>query len=154
MHARRHETPSLPPGQDLFDFYAVPAGARPEVESVPCTDWIDRTPRRLQFAPARVQELSFARNAARRIREHHPEALVYSREVETARLLAGERRVFVELHRVPGGRLRRRWLLQAAPACGGVVAISSGVKEDLVALGLDPETIRVEHDAVGLRALR
>lgn len=148
MHARRHETPALPAGQDLFDFYAVPAGARPAIEAVPCVDWIDRTPTRLQFAPARMQELSFARNAAKSVRRAHPDAVVYSREIEAARLLAGERRTFLEIHRVPGGRLRRRWLLQTAPACGGLVAISGGVRDDLVAAGIDPARVCVEHDAV------
>ena len=69
LHAERHPTPPLPPGQDLWDFYAVPEGARAAIEAVPCTDWIDRVPRRLQFWPARVQELSFARNAAARAAE-------------------------------------------------------------------------------------
>ena len=150
LHARRRATPPPPAGQDLLDFYAVPRGVRPAVVAVPCVDWIERTPRGLQFAPARVQQLTFARNAARRVRERHPRALVYSREIEAARLLAGERRVFLELHRVPGGRLRRRWLREAAPRCRGIVAISGGVREDLVALGLDPAAIRVEHDAVDL----
>lgn len=150
LFARRHEAPALPQGQDLFDYYAVPPGPRPAVEAVPCVDWIDRTPTRLQFAPARVQELSFARNAARSVRRAHAGALVYSREIEAARLLAGERRTFLEIHRVPAGRLRRRWLLQAAPACGGVVAISGGVRDDLVAAGVEPGRVRVEHDAVDL----
>ena len=150
LFARRHETPSLPPGQDLFDFYAVPKGPRPAIEAVPCVDWIDRTPTRLQFAPARVQEMSFARNAAKSVRRAHPGALVLSREIEAARLLAGERPTFLEVHRVPGGRLRRRWLEQTAPACGGVIAISQGVKDDLVALGLDGARIVVEHDGVDL----
>lgn len=149
LHARRHGTPAT--ARDaVLDFYAVPAGARPALEAVPCVDWIDRTPRRLQFAPARVQELTFARNAAKRVRDRHPRALVYCRELEVARLLAGERRVFLELHRVPGGRLRRRWLSEAAARCRGVVAISEGVRADLLALGLDPARVRVEHDAVDL----
>ena len=149
LHARRHGTPATAAGA-VLDFYAVPAGARPALEAVPCVDWIDRTPRRLQFAPARVQELTFARNAAKRVRHRHPRALVYCRELEVARLLAGDRRVFLELHRVPGGRLRRRWLTEAAARCRGVVAISEGVRADLLALGLDPARVRVEHDAVDL----
>ncbi len=154
LHARRHPTPPLPPGQDVFDYYAVPAGERPAIAAVPCVDWIDRAPRSLQFGPARVQEWSFARNAARRVREQHADALVYSREVETARVLGGRQRVFLELHRVPGSRLRRRRLLQAAPACGGVVAISGGVRDDLVALGVPLDAIRVEHDAVDRERFR
>ncbi|MEM7306895.1 MAG: glycosyltransferase [Planctomycetota bacterium] len=149
LHARRRDTPERP-DDEVLDFYAVPRGARPRLQSIPCSDWIDRAPRRLQFAPARLQELTFARNAARRVRDGFPGALVLSREIEVARLLARERRAFLEIHRVPGGRLRRRWLLQAVPACGGLVAISSGVREDLERLGVSPDKIRVEHDAVDL----
>jgi glycosyltransferase involved in cell wall biosynthesis len=149
-HALRHPTPPLPEGQDLFDYYGVPAGPRPAVVGVPCTDWIDRVPTRLQFVPARVQELSFARNAAELVRREHAEARVLSREIETARALARDPsiEVWLEVHRVPGGRLRRRWLAEAAAGARGIVAISGGVKEDLVAAGLDAGAIRVEHDAM------
>ncbi|MCZ6597818.1 MAG: glycosyltransferase family 4 protein [Planctomycetota bacterium] len=150
LYARRVPTPPLPAGQDLFDYYGAAPGPRPRVEAVACADWIDRVARPLQFVPARVQELSFARNAARRVRDAFPRACVYSREVETARLLAGQGReaLYLEVHRVPGGRLRRRWLAQTAPACRGIVAISGGVRADLEELGVAPEKIRVEHDAV------
>jgi glycosyltransferase involved in cell wall biosynthesis len=49
---------------------------------------------------------------------------------------------------VPGGRLRRKWLLEAARGAKGLVAISGGVREDLVALGVPAASIVVEHDAV------
>ena len=62
-------------------------------------------------------------------------------------LASGHERVFLELHRVPGGGLRRRWLREAAEGVRGVVAISGGVREDLVALGVDGGKITVEHDA-------
>ncbi len=148
FYARRHGPPPL--ARDaVLDFYAVPAGPRPELVALSCVDWIERTPRRLQFAPARLQELSFARSAARRAASA-PEALVYCREIEAARLLGARMRVFLELHRVPGGRLRRRWLREAAQTCRGIVAISAGVRDDLLELGLDGARIAVEHDAVDL----
>ncbi len=119
------------------------------VEAIACSDWIDRVPRPLQYLPARLQELSFARNAARRILRRHPEAAVISRELETARHLvrAGHVHTHIELHRVPGGSTRRRWLLEAAAGCRSIIAISGGVREDLIALGVDAEKITVEHDA-------
>lgn len=153
LHARRVPTPDLPPGQDLFGYYGVaPAvdGSRPSVEAVPCVDWIDRVPVRAQYLPARVQELTFARNAARAVQARYPEARVLSREAESARsLLSGTRphdRVFIEVHRVPGGSARRRWLREAAADARGVVAISGGVAEDLVDLGVDEAKLVVEHD--------
>ena len=151
VHALRHPTPALPEGQDLFSFYGVPDGPRPEVAAVPCTDWIDRVPTRLQFVPARIQELSFASNAAELVAEKHSGARVLSREIETARALGrsgGATDVFLEIHRVPGGRLRRDWLEEAAEASRGIVAISGGVKEDLVRTGIPADSILVEHDAM------
>lgn len=149
LHARRTHTAALPPGQDLCDYYGVPAGARPAIESVRCIDWIDRLPRKLQFAPARLQELSFARAAARRA-AREAGARVYSREIESARALVKRRHpaVFLELHRVPQGRARRRWLAETAPGLAGLVAISGGVRADLAELGLPAERLCVEHDAV------
>lgn len=147
--AARSSTVTLPPGVDAFDWYGVPPGPRPTLRAVPCVDWIERVPRLLQYVPARLQEESFGRNAAKIIRAEHSGARVLSREVETAvRLVrAGERHVFLEIHRVPGGRLRRRALLSAADGVRGIVAISNGVRDDLEKLGLERATITVEHDA-------
>lgn len=154
LHARRVPTPDLPPGVDLFEHYAVPSGPRPRVEAVPCVDWIDRVPRRIQYLPARIQELTFARNAARRVRAGFEDAHVLSREAETGRALvsAGHPRTFIEVHRVPGGAARRRWLMEAAQGGRGVVAISAGVADDLVQLGVPSAAITVEHD--GFEAAR
>ncbi|NUP95433.1 MAG: glycosyltransferase family 4 protein [Planctomycetaceae bacterium] len=148
LHARRARELTLAPGEDLFTHYEVPAGPRPKVTAVPCVDWIERVPVALQYAPARLQELSFSRNAARTIRERHANSWVLSREIECARELAraGHKGLFLELHRVPGGGTRRRWLFEAARGAAGFVAISGGVREDLVALGLAPEAIEVAHD--------
>jgi glycosyltransferase involved in cell wall biosynthesis len=145
LYAKRRDTP-LRPAAELWDYYAVAPGARAEAEAVPCCDWIDALPRRLQYLPARLQELTFARRAARRVRKVFEGAFVLSRELETAHALRGRSGLFLELHRVPGGATRRRWLLEAARAVAGVVAISGGVRDDLVELGLDPQTITVAHD--------
>jgi glycosyltransferase involved in cell wall biosynthesis len=153
LHARRRTAPELPAGVDLWEWYGLPpvrAGeAGPRLEAVPCVDWIDRVPPALQYLPARVQELSFARNAARRVAQGFAGARVYAREAEIALALVrrGRADVFLEIHRVPGGRLRRRWLCEAAAGARGVVAISGGVRDDLARLGVDAARIRVEHDA-------
>jgi len=147
LYADRRDTPALPAGEDLWSYYSVPAQVRPQARGVPCSDWIDRAPRALQYLPARLQELTFARNAARIVRREFADAVVLTRELETARALRGRPGVFLELHRVPGGRLRRRWLLAAAETAAGTLAISGGVRADLVALGLCEDAIRVEHDA-------
>lgn len=148
LHARRRQVEPLPPGVDLWRWYGVADGARPELAAVPCIDWIDSVPRRLQYWPARLQERSFARNAARAVLRRDPSALVYSREVEAALplLRRGRDRVHLEIHRVPEGRLRRAELACCLGRCAGIVAISGGVRDDLVALGADPRRIIVEHD--------
>jgi glycosyltransferase involved in cell wall biosynthesis len=145
LYARRRPALELPVGTDLFEWYGVPTGSRPTLEELPCVDWIERFPSALQYLPARVQELSFARGAARRVRDD--DAWILSRELEVGDLLRDRSGVFLEIHRVPGGRLRRRWLARAADAAAGVLAISGGVHDDLVKLGVAPDKLRVEHDA-------
>jgi len=148
--ADRRRVVPLPGGADLFDYYGVPAGARPSIQRAPCVDFIERVPVPLQYVPSRLQELSFARNAARIVMQRHASALVLARELEVGRWLAraGKRDFLLEIHRVPGGKLRQRWLREAARASLGTIAISGGVREDLVALGLAEADILVEHDAL------
>lgn len=148
LHARRRDTPPVKDPESLWDYYAIPKGARPSVRAANCIDWIDTVPRRLQYLPARLQELSFAKSAAKLVRRDYSGAWILSRELECARRLAraGQANVFLEIHRVPGSATRRRWLLEAARGARGIVAISGGVREDLEALGIDPGKIVVEHD--------
>ena len=148
LYARRKPAIALPANRDLWDYYAMPPGVRPEAQDVRCVDWIDRVPRALQYVPARLQEQSFARGAAKRVLASFDGAFVLSRESESALALVKRKRprVFLEIHRVPGGRLRRRWLLEAARGACGVIAISGGVREDLAELGVEVDKLRVEHD--------
>ncbi len=150
LHARRRKTPDLPPRQDLYSYYAVPPGERAQIVAVDCVDWIDLAPRALQYGPARLQELTFARRAAEWVLAQRPRPRVLSREVEAARdlLRKGHPGVFLEIHRVPGGNTRRKWLLETASGARGLVAISGGVREDLLALGIDAQKVVVEHDAM------
>jgi glycosyltransferase involved in cell wall biosynthesis len=147
--AKRRPSVELPADVDAFDWYGVPAGARPKLVHVSCVDWIERVPRMLQYVPARLQEQTFARNAAQVVLRDLRGARILSREIETALRLvrAKEPRVFLEVHRVPHGRLRRRWLMAATAGLRGIVAISGGVREDLEALGVAPALLTVEHDA-------
>jgi glycosyltransferase involved in cell wall biosynthesis len=48
---------------------------------------------------------------------------------------------------VPGGSARTRWLREVGEGAAGVIAISGGVRDDLLALGIDARKILVEHDA-------
>jgi glycosyltransferase involved in cell wall biosynthesis len=148
LHPLRTSSTELPAGVDLWDYYGLPKGRRPTAEALRCIDWIDRVPRALQYVPARLQESSFSKSAALRVLGGHPDAAVLSREAECALALVSKRRagVFLELHRVPGGRLRRRWTLAACKGAAGVIAISGGVRDGLVGLGVDASRIVVEHD--------
>jgi glycosyltransferase involved in cell wall biosynthesis len=148
LYAARRHAPVLAEGQSLWDYYGVPAGDRPDARAIPCIDWIDRVPRALQYAPARLQEQSFSRNAARADLSDYAGARVLSRELEAALAISkrGREDVFLEIHRVGRGRLRRRWLLEAARRARGIFAISGGVRADLAAAGIPEDRIRVEHD--------
>ncbi len=147
-YARRRGTVVLP-AVDLFASYPV-GQELPGAVALNCVDWIDRAPRPFQFLPARVQEWSFARSAVRAMQALPAEQPVLTREIEVAAGLRSRRRVFLEVHRVPGGRVRRAMLVSASAHIAGVIAISEGVQEDLVALGLDPGRIHVAHDGVDL----
>lgn len=148
MHAKRKSRIELPPGQDAWRWYGVMQDDVPRLDAIPCVDWIDRVPRVLQYVPARLQEQSFAKNAALRVLADHYGARVLSREIETAHALCRKKRarVYLEIHRVPGGRLRRKQLHACAKSVAGIVAISGGVKEDLTKLGIDASAILVAHD--------
>ncbi|MEZ5975842.1 MAG: glycosyltransferase family 4 protein [Planctomycetota bacterium] len=146
LHALRRDTQVMPRAE-LLAQYGVDAALPLEIRGLPCVDAIDRVPRRLQYVPARVQEWTFARSAARAIRRDFAGARVLSREIETADRLRGRPGLFLEIHRVPGGRIRRAALRRAAASAAGVIAISGGVREDLESLGVDPGAILVEHDA-------
>jgi len=154
LHALRAQVEPLPAGVDVYTWYGVPAGPRPAVRAVPCVDWIDTVPVRWQYWPARLQERTFARNAARLVAREYPDALVFAREVEAALplLRKGRKGVFLEVHRVPEGRLRRAELLECAQLQAGCVAISGGVHADLLGLGVRAEQLVVEHD--GFEATR
>ncbi len=156
LHAARRKQFALPEGQDLFLYYGVRSGARPKLETAKCVDWVDFMPVLLQYFPARLQELTFARNAAKRVLTEHRGAFVFSREIETGLHLVRRKlaNVFLELHRVPGGTTRRRWLLEAARGARGIVAISGGVREDLIALGVEAAKVTVEHDALDPQRFR
>ncbi len=148
VYARRRNAPKLPEGRTLYEHYQVPPGARPALRETPCVDWIDTFPVRLQYFPARVQELTFSRNAALALEREAPELVAYSREIECARRLLRRcrKRVFLEIHRVPGGPTRLRWLREVLATCSGVVAISGGVRDDLLELGARADDVCVEHD--------
>jgi len=150
VHALRHGGRRADASEVLAHYGVVGrvagSGLPLALEAIPCVDWIERVPRALQYLPARIQEQTFARNAARWIRDHEPQALVLAREIECGLLLVrGGARVALEVHRVPGGRARRRWLVEAARGAVGVIAISGGVAADLAELGI--ERVVVAHDA-------
>ena len=149
LHARRARELKLPPGTDLFAHCAVPEGPRPRLSGVACFDILERFPRALQFWPSRLQEWSFSANAAAIVMRDAAPRSVLSREIECAERLvrAGHRSVFLEIHSVPGGRWRRKLLLRAAEGACGVIAISGGVREDLLSLGIESSKLVVEHDA-------
>ncbi len=147
IHARRRDTPRRP-ADEIWRALGVEADGRPALVDAPCSDWIDRVPRRLQFGPARLQEWTFGRAAARLVLERFDGAVCVARDVEVVHGLRRRGRVACEIHRVPGGRLRRAALLAAADRGVPFIAISGGVRDDLAQLGIDPERITVEHDAV------
>ena len=152
VHARRRGTPRITAGELYAGLVGGATGdageeGLPELVAASCVDTIDLVPRSLQFVPARVQEWSFGRNAARLVEERYPKALVLARDIEVAARLRDRPGVLWEAHRVPGGQHRRALAARVAASGAGAVAISGGVRSDLASLGFDPEGVLVEHDA-------
>ncbi|QDV06796.1 Alpha-D-kanosaminyltransferase [Planctomycetes bacterium Poly30] len=150
LHAKRRDTAAVPASvvwQKLLMDHD-PNESAPELVAAPCSDWIDTVPRFAQFLPARLQEWTFGRSAARIVRRDFRGALCLARDVEVGHWLRGRPGLALEIHRVPGGETRRRWLLGAVEAGAQVVAISGGVRDDLIALGVPERRICVEHDAI------
>ena len=159
LHAARRDTPNVRPEDVWAQLTTLPTASTSEGDAIAprrgwpglmaasCVDWIDLVPRPLQFLPARLQEWSFGRSAARIIKGRFQGARVLARDLEIAIHLLGRPGVALEIHRVPGGRTRRRWLRRCVDRGMPVVAISGGVRDDLEALGVAPDRITVEHDA-------
>ncbi|HKE01826.1 MAG TPA: glycosyltransferase family 4 protein [Planctomycetota bacterium] len=136
---------------DPLAFYGVTDPVH--LHALPVVDWIERAPRRLQYVPARIEEWTFARAAARWIRGAGG-ALVHCREIEVGARLAAARdaRYLFEAHSIPGSRLRRAWLSRAVAGALAVVAISRGLADDLAAAcGIPRERVAVVPDAFEAR---
>jgi len=148
FHAQRRKTPAMG-ADELLRLYGVQAQGL-QIQALSCVDWIERVPRTLQFVPARIQEWTLARSAIKALARLDPSTRILTREIEIAHGLRDRPGVFLEVHRVPGGRLRRRWLRQAAAQLAGIVAISEGVQSELIALGVPASRVCVAHDGVDL----
>lgn len=139
-------------GNDPLAYYGNSVQAlrdRLHPEPVPVVDYIESVPRRFQYIPAKVEEFTFAWNAARRIQQFKG-ALVHCREIEVGYLLARRRHPFYlyEAHSIPDHPVRRRTLGRVLEGAAGVVAITDGLANDLADLYSIPrESIAVVPDA-------
>lgn len=97
-----------------------------------------------------VQSVTFAASAARTVARLKP-AVVYSRDwlVLTAALFTGAPCVW-ESHDLPEGRWSRLALRALLPRLCGIVAITDGVRRELLELGAAGERVIVSADAVDL----
>lgn len=120
----------------------------PPIERAPSLDFIDRFPRRWQRLPFLVQSASFAWTALPRILRHR--GVVYSRDPWTAVRLARRSRApawFFEVHQMPVRPAARAHFARALRHASGVVAITRGLVEDLVEIGVEPARIAHLPDA-------
>jgi glycosyltransferase involved in cell wall biosynthesis len=132
---------------DPLAYYGVREAV--ELVAVPVLDFIDAVPRRFQYLPARLEEWTFGRNAARQALRQG-DALVHCREIEAGAVLGRRRHpaYLFEAHSIPRNPVKRRWLARALEGALGVVAITRGLSEDLTReLGTDPASILVSPDA-------
>ncbi len=154
--ARGHEVRLLAPRRrnrfsladaEIARYYGLRAA--PLLTRLFTIDLIEAFPPRLQRAPFVLQALTFAWAARRRLREDGA-AVVYTRDPWALYFLARARdapwRLFYEAHDLPGRAGQRRRLLDALERSAGVVAITRGLRADLVAGGARAADIEVLED--------
>lgn len=121
----------------------------PPIERRFSLDVIDGVPARLQRLPFLVQSATFALAVRRRLARER-EGVVYSRDPWTVALLARrgapDLPLFYEVHDLPQHPARRAQLLAALRRCRGVVAITRGLMDDVVAGGVAADSVRVLPD--------
>jgi glycosyltransferase involved in cell wall biosynthesis len=140
---------------DARDYYGVPHSFN--LEPVWCMDWFHLSGgNALVERPIFLwQTFTFAWALAARLR-HQVAEVYYSRDLFVLTLLVlllpGQRRhMFFEMHTFPGSGLGR-WLHKAVLArIGGVVAITSILRERLITLGVAADMILVAPDGVDIR---
>lgn len=124
--------------------------AKPRIERLPCIDWIDSVPVRLQRLPFMLQSLTFVRSLVARLRAAPP-SIVYSRDAWSLALagsaLHARHDVFFEVHDLPSHEGRLKKLVAALRRCRGVVTITRALADELVALGVERDSIVVLADA-------
>lgn len=121
--------------------------AAPSIVRLATLDLIDRVPTRLQRLPFVLQSATFA-FAVRRHLARARGAVVYSRDPWSLALLArgSAPPLFFEAHDLPVRAAARRRLAAALQRAHGVVAITRGLAEDVLALGVPEARILVAPD--------
>lgn len=118
-------------------------------------DLIDLVPPRLQRVPFLLQSASFGLRALSRMVNQREQGVLVRDHYTTALLCAALRthdlaRLAAEVHNLPAAGRRRRRVAKALARLPAVVTISGGLRDDLVAEGLDPERVLVARDGVDL----
>lgn len=138
---------------DVYKHY----GVRPtfQVDRIASIDTIDMVPAKLQRIPFLLQSATFGWRALARVAvERHAGVLVRD-HYTLASLVNGLRsrdlwRLAAEVHNLPTSASRRRWVVAPMAHLPAVITITDALKEDLVAEGLEPESILVARDGVHL----
>ncbi len=138
---------------DVYGHY----GVRPifGVQRIASIDAIDMLPARWQHVPFLMQSITFAwralarsaldRTAGLLVRDHYTLAIL-------ARGLARRdlQRLAVEIHDLPVRPARRRQLMALLQQLPAVITISEGLRNEIVAGGVDPAAVLVARDGVHL----
>ena len=122
-------------------------------------DTIDMFPARGQRVPFLVQSLTFGLRALARAAVERDAGLLVRDHYTTEILVGGMRkpdreRIAAEIHNLPERSLPRRRIVQALQELKAIITISDGLRDDLIAEGLDPRSILVARDGVHLDRFR
>jgi glycosyltransferase involved in cell wall biosynthesis len=96
-----------------------------------------------------LTRVAVERDAGILVRDHYTTEILVSgmRKVDQERIAA-------EIHNLPERGLPRRRIVQALQQLNAIVTISDGLRDDLIAEGIDPRSILVARDGVHLSRFR
>ena len=137
---------------DPFAYYGIEK--RFSIERLPCIDFLETAPSRLQPAAFALQAASFAAMAGIHLLSKRGR-LCYTRDPLSAVLLSAapssvRMSSVYEAHTFPRQGPKRSLHLRATGRLGGVVCITHGLAGEYAAGGIDPKRIMVAADAVDL----
>jgi len=140
--------------EDILEYYGIEENIR--MTRLYSVDVINRFPVKWQKLPFLFQGATFSLRLLSYLFRTTAD-VVYTRDAFSilplfqTRSPSGRKNVFLEIHKLPASRPGRGIVFQVARKAGGVVTVTSHLKEQMVKEGIDRKAVLVAHDGVDLK---